>query len=222
VIKLWSPLKRLPGTTLEQFAAHWRTIHREHALKLVPPGYMQGYVQNHRVPEAVPGLEAPGDGCPEVWVGTVENVIGLGNSREYREGALQDEPRFMIVPAVPTLTRTVIARGPAREPLNAGVRALFFLPPSARTTRSVVEWIDPRPWLMPGATPVRFERDRSLTAAEAQGIESQFGGIESSWWPDTAAFQAAWRAHAAPAAAQAGVAAMLVKELIVVTPQSWG
>ena len=37
-----------PDLALEEFSRHWRTVHRELALRLVAPGIMRGYVQNHR------------------------------------------------------------------------------------------------------------------------------------------------------------------------------
>jgi EthD domain len=221
VIKLWSPLKRRPELTLEQFAQHWRTIHRELALRLVPPGYMQGYVQNHRLPDPVPGLRAPGDGCPEVWVGPVENVVALGNSPEYREGALLDEPKFMMGNAVPTITRTRVAQGTPRVQLGNSVKAMFFLPPSVLETRDDADWIEHGSWMLPGSTPQRLERERSLTATEALGIASEYGGIESTWWPSVQALQDAWLTHAPSADVLEGVDAMLVRELIVVPPAEW-
>lgn len=31
-------LNRSPDLTLAQFAQHWRTVHRDHSLKLIAPG----------------------------------------------------------------------------------------------------------------------------------------------------------------------------------------
>ena len=58
MLKLYSLLQRRADLSLEDFSRHWRTVHRELALRLVAPGYMRGYVQNHRRETALPGVAA--------------------------------------------------------------------------------------------------------------------------------------------------------------------
>ena len=80
--KCTATLKRRPDFDLEAFSQHWRTVHRELALRLVPPGIMRGYVQNHRIEPSLGTLQAPGDGAPEVWVDSPQEVLRLATSPE--------------------------------------------------------------------------------------------------------------------------------------------
>ena len=95
MLKLYGLLQRRPDLSLEEFSHHWRTVHRELALRLVPPGIMRGYVQNHRRDVDLVGQPAPADGCPEVWIDDVESLTRLATSPEYLEGAGPDEANFM-------------------------------------------------------------------------------------------------------------------------------
>jgi hypothetical protein len=207
MLKLYGLLTRRGDLDLEAFRAHWRGPHRDLALRLVAPGIMRGYVQNHRVDRPLTDATTPADGCPELWVDDLAAVQRLGTCPEYLEGAYLDEPNFMDGRAVTSLARLVHAAGRPRAP--GTVRLLRFLP--AGPPR---DWTSPAPWELAGALPVGLERERCLTEEEL-GAPVPYAAIESSWWPDETAARAAW---ALGGTAVRGQHALLVRELVVVPP----
>lgn len=225
MIKLFGLLQRRRDLTLEQFSRHWSTVHRELALRLVAPGIMRGYVQNHRVPEPVPGLDAPVDGSPEVWIDGPHILQRLATAPEYLEGAYPDERNFMEGDSGAMVTRTTACHGAARERTTSGAKVMCYFPAQVASDPAITaaRWQSASPWLLPGASPLRLEREQALTGEAAGGVAPRFGAIEASWWPDAATFLALWRQRPADAAARAredGVRAMFVRELIVVPPSA--
>lgn len=226
-IKLLSLLTRRHDLSLDQFSQHWRTIHKDLALRLVEPGFMLGYVQNHRRPHPIEGVEPPADGAPEVWIPDTTTLQALGSSPAYLEGAYVDEPEFMVTPPVTLVTEeTVVQEGPGREEAANLVKTLFVYRRAAGLSQEDFsrQWRDtPHPLTMPAAEPLRITR---LTAVEDpdQGLErSAYDGVECCWWPDIETFEAAW-AKRNPGEATALVerdtmAGMIVREEPVLWPR---
>lgn len=225
MIKLFGLLRRRHDLSLEQFSRHWSTVHRELALRLVAPGIMRGYVQNHREPVAVPGLDAPVDGSPEVWIDGPHILERLATAPAYLEGAYPDERNFMEGDSDAMMTRTVFGRGIERERTTPGAKVMFYFPQQVATDPRITSarWQSDSPWLLPGSSPLRLEREQALTGDAAGGITPRFGAIEASWWPDVETFLERWQKRPADAESRAhedGVRAMFVRELIVLAPDA--
>lgn len=222
MLKLYGLLERRSDLTLAQFSEHWRTVHRELALRLVAPGIMRAYVQNHRRPEPVPGAMPPADGCPEVWIDSVDTLAKLATAPEYLEGAYPDEANFMEGPSTGVLTCTEATHGVARADAARLLKAMFFFRNSSDPwTPALAAWQTTASWLMPEARPVRLERDRCVPLGPGERIEP-YAAIESTWWPDVAAFERAWahRVTNLPWAGAFSIDAMLVEEVVVLLPAS--
>lgn len=211
MMKLISLLDRRPDLDLAAFSQYWRTTHRELALRLVAPGIMRAYVQNHRIDLLPEGMVAVGDGCPEVWVDDAGAVARLRDCREYLEGAALDEPNFMSGGARMTITRTrTVIAGPGRAALAGRVKLMLFLGddvpvPGITEDRGCV--------LMPDAQPLRVERDIVVTDWPDSLAPPCCRHVESSWWPDAATLENAWKQ-----AAGKGVHALVVQEEVVLPP----
>jgi hypothetical protein len=220
MIKLFGLLMRRDDLTLEQFSRHWRTVHRELALRLVAPGIMRGYVQNHRRPGVViPGMRAPCDGSPEVWLDSPEMLGRLASSPEYLEGAGPDEPNFMQGGAANCLTETVTTAGEVRASVASRVKAMvFFRRGSPLPEPGAPGWSATRSWLMPHATPLRFERERCLTGFD-NIASAPYAAIEATWWPDQQSLEAAWLRRITTGPAW-DYDAMVVEDLQVLLPNS--
>lgn len=197
MLKLNSVISRRKDLDLAAFSAHWRSTHRELALRLVPPGIMQGYVQNHRQPEGLDGLAVAGDGVPEVWVERAEDILRLGTCPEYMEGAYLDEPNFMEGRAQNVISELSVihAEGTRQEVAGKPKLMLFF---TRRPDVSPEEFAqlatDPRALLMPDANPLRLERQMAAQNLP-EPLTSVYDAVECSWWPDMASLRAAWAAR---------------------------
>ncbi|HLY54692.1 MAG TPA: EthD domain-containing protein [Stellaceae bacterium] len=223
-IKLFGLLDRRRGTDLAAFSQHWRTVHREEALKLVAPGYMRAYVQNHQIEHPAIGPRAATGGAPEVWLDSVDAVAGLATCPEYLEGAHIDEPNFMEGPSRGIVTReTVIIDGPGRIAASGLAKLMVFVKRAAGVSpESFAAWTRiGRPLLVPGM-PLRLSRDIALDPTQGWGGEQTYDGVESSWWPDVDAAVAAWSrgSSADPQGLidEASVTVMLVREEPVLWP----
>src|SRR3954447_25408975 len=127
MIKLFGLIAKRPDLTDEQFHAHWRTTHKEHALRI---GALRGYVQSHRVRVAVPGVaSAPYEGIAEVWLDDVAAALGLADDPDYTENAKLDEPNFSDVDrhGVIVAAEQVVKAGPPVAQDDAGVKLMLLL-----------------------------------------------------------------------------------------------
>jgi EthD domain len=226
MLKLTALIARRPDLTLERFSQHWRTVHRALALRLVPTGIMRGYVQNHRRPEAISGLEAPADGSPELWVPSVEHVRRLGTCPEYLEGAWLDEPNFMNGRAASVIgTETTDVDEPARPQVSSCVKMMLFARRIPGLTveqfRQAVAERYRGSWVG-----VRARRHSYELAVE---LPADMGGcpydlVASSWWPDIGTCAAGWerfdRKRAADFIDLTSLAGMLVREEPVFWPEA--
>lgn len=211
MMKLISLLDRRPGLDLAGFSHYWRTTHRELALRLVAPGIMRAYVQNHRLAWLPDGMVAAGDGCPEVWVDDAAAVARLRDCPEYLQGAALDEANFMSGGARMTITRTrTVTAGPGRAALAGQVKLMLFLAddiavPDAGADHGCV--------LMPGARPLRLERDIAVTDWPDSLAPPCCRHVESSWWPSLEALEQAWSQVSGK-----GVQGIVVREEVAIAP----
>jgi EthD domain len=202
-LKLIGLLSRRPDLTLAQFSHHWRTRHRNLSLRLIAPGIMSGYIQNHRRPDAdpIPGLPLAGDGFPELWTEGEDVLARLGASSEYLEGAYLDEPNFMDGRSQALLAREiVIDDGPGRVAAPTLVKAMLFFKravdvPFENFARAWERTL--HPILMPAAKPIRLTRQLAIKlpgdpGATYQGVQT-YAGQEASYWPDIPSFLATWK-----------------------------
>src|SRR5262245_17203236 len=162
MLKLYGLIQRRADLTLAEFSRHWRTVHRELALRLVAPGIMRGYVQNHRLPIDLPGAPCPADSCPEVWLDRLEDLERLATSREYLEGAGPDEPNFMTGASVPCLGRPRYAAGVERTALSGRCKVMLFYATAPGGASDDASISFERPWSISNGTPLRLERDLCL------------------------------------------------------------
>ncbi len=204
-LKLFGLLKRRSDRTLAQFAHHWRTRHRDLSLLLIAPGIMEGYVQNHRIAEGgeIPGLALAGDGFPELWTHGRDLLARLATAREYLEGAYLDEPNLMEGrPEALLASEHVIDDGIGRLASALHIKAMIFFRRAKGTDRERfnTEFLRPRrPLLLSdaGLTPTRLTRHLSIELPEKETDKTyeavqNYDAIEASYWPNAAAFHAAW------------------------------
>lgn len=225
MLKLNSIISRRKDLDLAAFSQHWRTVHRELALRLVAPGIMRGYVQNHRQEEGLEDLPIVGDGVPELWVTMAEDIIRLGTCPEYMEGAYLDEPNFMEGRAENVISELTLIAGPQDRKAAAGLPKLMLFTKRHEGVNDAdfAAWCDaPRPLLMPDASPVRLERQLAV-AKLPEGLTSAYDMVECSWWPDMEALRAAWKARSTENAARfidvSALAGLVVREEPVLWPE---
>ena len=213
MLKLYGLIQRRPDLSLDEFSRHWRTVHRELALRLVAPGYMRGYVQNHRRELDLPGVAKPAfDGCPELWIERLESLEELATSPEYLEGAGPDEANFMSGASKSCIAEPRFACGLAREAAGDCKVLMFY----EHEVDGATPWSFQCPWSLPEVGALRIERDVCMAVP---GLE-HYSAVESSWWRDLRSFGDAWQ-DAAPRLRQrvpAPAMVLPVTELIVFLP----
>lgn len=224
-LKVVSFLNRRADYSLPAFSEYWRTIHREHALKLVEAGFIQGYVQNHAVAAELEGLPAMADGSPELWIDALDTLERLVGSREYQEGAGPDEANFVTPPVLACVTHERVVHE-AQEP-SAMPGAIKLILVVRRDQQASAADFRER-WLRGDSGPLLAGRPLRLTrqaVVETDGFDA-FDGVECSWWPDLETLREAWLRRE-PAASRALVASdslrgLLVREEVVVSPSRPG
>lgn len=189
MLKVMGLLQRRPEMQLDAFRLHWRTTHRDLALRLAHAGIIRAYVQNHRLAIDVEGLEPFADGVPELWFDDIHSIDRMRDSPAYREGAFHDGPRFMDVEHYDSLlldTEPEIAAPPRTE--CAGLlKAMFILESAApqdieETHRSMI---------MGEISPVRLSYHRASSETAAISVRPCVA-VETSWWKDLPSFLEAW------------------------------
>lgn len=201
-VKLIGLLRRRPDLTLAEFSQHWGTVHRDLSLRLIAPGIMRAYQQNHRIDADIAGLDPVCDGSPELWTSGPAALAQLGTAPEYLEGAYLDEPNFMDGRSQALLAHEhVVDEGPGRAVTTTMVKAMVFVRRAPDLSLAhFTEWAgQARPFLFPdGPTPVRLTRHLAIDIAALgaagdafKGVQS-YDGVEASYWPDLDTFRAAW------------------------------
>jgi uncharacterized protein (TIGR02118 family) len=193
MIKMYALLPRRPDVSVERFHEHWRTVHREHALKI---DRIRRYTQAHRIRPGLPGVpEAPWDGVPEVWFDDRASALAQRSDPQYVEHAHRDEPNFVDVPRIRRLLaehRVVGGLGDGKTKMMLFVRRAPALDPAA----FAAAW-----WALGEtlATPVRAT-GVALAVALSHPAPAYDAVAELSW-PDEAAARAGWAGASSPAGA---------------------
>ena len=201
-------IRRRDDFDFAAFSRHWRTTHRDHALKL--DRWLKAYVQNHLRPGPIADMQRPADGCPVLWVDRFEDMVDLAASEAFRTGAFLDEPLFMEgrSSGLPVEEHVIAAPDPAGT-----VKAMLFL--------RLRDRLVPAPAiLVPRAC--GYIRNIALTR---DGLDQAFAFdlVDELWWRNVADYDADRPALAALAEAAwidaAGSRAALVDELVVIPPR---
>lgn len=206
-MKIIGFIRRRPDFTFAEFSHHWRTDHREHALKL--DRWLKGYKQAHLLPGPIPDMQRPADGCPILWVNRAEDLVELAASREFLDGAGLDEPRFMEGRSSGLAVEEQILIPP---PLHHAKKLMLFLGLAPGTAVG-----DTSAWSTKHAS--GHVRNHALTH---DGIDPAiaFDRVDEIWWPDEAAYEAD-RLASFPlniAIDPVRCRAALVEELVVIPP----
>lgn len=193
MIKTFGMLHKRGDISQDQFHAHWRGPHADHAVKLVP--VMRRYVQNHRAPKPYPDFEPPADGCPEVWLDDLAAAHRLTTMPEYMTGAFIDEPAFMRVRSEGVLVaERVVIEGPEMAKDAALTKALFFLKRRQPMSRQAFLdfWLGHETPVLVGAQhALRWVKSPTLPELYEDG-EPLYDGVEELWW----ASEADWKKDA--------------------------
>lgn len=223
-VKSFGMLHKRADISQEQFHAHWRGPHAVHAVKLRPR--MRRYVQNHNAATPVSGFKPPADGCPEVWLDSLEDAVLLTQMPEYLEGAYIDEPNFMRVRSSGVaVTETVIKEGPKIKKDEALLKVLFFLKRNPMLTAEQFHeaWMsEETPLLKSAKHLLRFVKSPTVPETFVDG-DAMYDGVEELWWKNEAAFKKDSRPSLSEAEREAlldmnATTAMLVDENRVVWP----
>lgn len=218
-LKVITLIKKRADLSQSDFSNHWRTVHRQLALRLVAAGCFHGYIQNHRLDIEIAGWESVADGAPELWIDHPTDLQRLQASEEYRQGAKPDEANFMTLPSTSLVGREKVLIDTPFSPLpDQPIKVMLIV---RRATTLAPDdfanlWLHGNaPYLMPGATPLRLTRHAALP-----GTSSDFDGVESSWWPSLEHFMRQWadRRPANPNVTTNSVEGLLAREEWVVRP----
>lgn len=194
-IKLVGVLKRRDDLSLEQFSRHWLEVHGPLALRITR---FYQYVQNHRLPIPLAGLEPPADGLPFVWVRSLADGVGIASDPAYMTGAMPDEANFIggAVGGAVVSERTLIAapaRFAASDRLPKALVTFRRRPDlSPEAFRAAFEAAG-RPWFCPADGLLQCVRSTVLPGYYDLA-EPAVDAIEELWWADE---QGAARAAAA-------------------------
>lgn len=98
-------LRRLPGTSAEEFSRYWREEHAELFRRYAAVLGVRRYTQSHRVPGAMTealrshrGAPDGFDGVAEVWfddLGSLLAAVSSEGGRAAGEALIEDERRFV-------------------------------------------------------------------------------------------------------------------------------
>lgn len=173
MLKVMGLIRRRGDLPPDVFRLHWRTIHRGLALRLAEAGIMRGYVQNHALDIPVPGLRRIADGVPELWFDDVASFRAMRGHPAHAEGVFHDEPHFMETEGYRSLwLEEETASGLPRRDCVGLLKAILLLPEGDEGL---------------GGAPLRVARQDVL------GPDGASGWVQTSWWPDLGAFNAAWQ-----------------------------
>lgn len=211
-------LPRRPDIPAEHFHEHWRTVHRELALRITTT---RRYVQLHRTGDALPGFPpAEVDGVAETWVDDLDTLLARRHDPAYVEHAGRDEPAFIDVPRIRRLRVAEDVRRPGAPigPRTPLVKGVIFLTGTGDDFGPwfASAWLEAVAALLPGV--VREVQCTPLVAGD-------YDGVTELWWRNEAHLAAdgpALRALAAEASVgpvDLGASASLVgTELRVIWP----
>lgn len=182
MIKFYALLTRRSDLTHEQFSEHWRTVHRELAVKI---RRTRRYAQSHGIEAGLAGLK-PGawDGVAEVWLDDL--AAASRSDPDLERYAKPDEPNFLASDGIQQLStehRLLI------PPPEGGVKALVFA--HRRDSSSELS----QRWWEVAATLFRVCDDLSGVAAAVALPEAEGGPYDcvlELWWPEIEMLRADW------------------------------
>lgn len=189
MIKMFGMLNKRSDISQKKFHAHWKGPHAVHALTLVP--IMRRYVQNHKAAKPYPGMNAPCDGSPEVWVSSMETAGQLNAIPEYLNGAFIDEPNFMRERSAGVMvSEHVIVEGEPFGKKDKLTKVLYFLKrnPALNAEQFREQWMAHEgPLFVKQGNVRRFVKSPTVPETYADG-EALYDGVEEIWWDTEAAF----------------------------------
>ena len=189
--KVFALLSRRPDVSAERFHEHWRTVHREHALRI---RRLRGYVQAHRIDPDLPGLPAaPYEGIAQVWFDDVHSALAQRDDPDYLRYAKLDEPEFI---DTATISRIVanqeMVAGTADD---SGVKAMILIGGADKAPDALAA--DAKAFgnrlseLCPHASGVGLAI--ALPPSSPAG-PSPYDAVAEIWWDARAAQEADWAA----------------------------
>jgi uncharacterized protein (TIGR02118 family) len=184
VIKVYSMLGRRPDLDHAQFCEHWRTTHRELAVRI---RRTRRYAQAHGLERGLEGLEQPSyDGVAEVWLDSV--AAASRSDPDLERYAKPDEPNFM---SADGLLQVITEQRQLSDSAEGGVKALICV---RRKADLEPDEFDRRWWALVGGLSEGCGGLTGLAAAVASTAAGPqpFDGIAEIWWPDLAACSEAW------------------------------
>ncbi|MGE0823927.1 MAG: EthD family reductase [Candidatus Binatia bacterium] len=184
-------MRRKPGLSRAECQRHWREIHAPLAQRI--PG-MRRYVQSHVI--AAANEETPYDGAAEIWVNDETAATTVFQSKEYKEGAYLDEPKFVDIKSalrLQTEDRMIFAGAPMSK-TEGLVKRMSFIKRKPGMSREEFScyWQDvhgPIASKLPGLR--RYLQCHTLPSMYANG-EPPFDGVAQVWFTDTAALDKAF------------------------------
>jgi uncharacterized protein (TIGR02118 family) len=232
MLKVFSLVPKKPGISDGQFLRHWRDVYAPMVLPI--PG-VRRYVQNHRLPQSVPGIPSPPyEGVSETWFDNLE-AFSAAQRSEYREALRRDEPNFIDTTSdrIALFTReNVVLAGPEMAKDTPVVKLLGLA--KRKPGMSVAEFQDywrarHAPLVLRTPHLLRYVQGHVLPELYELSTPPAYDGVTELWWSDLAKFQEAWASpemreqrNDACHLFDAGSTMMLVEEVRVIWPQPGG
>jgi hypothetical protein len=203
-VKVFDPFARRPGSSLDEFSAHWTEKHAEIARTQIPE--IRHYVQSHRLERKPAALGAPFgdpscDGSSETWYDSPDGFQSMLPGKGVA-ALMVDEPNFidLSLPRSPVMTHENPIDAGRFDPTLHGVKALLFFRRAADTeveqlhaaliaeaaaalgravgaTRQVV------------CTTIPESYGTFIPNEEVEAASRPYDAVLELWWPDAAALE---------------------------------
>ena len=186
MIKFYAMLTRRADLTHERFSEHWRTVHRELAVKI---RRTRRYAQSHGIEERLAGLRsAAWDGVAEVWLDDL--AAASRSDPDLERYAKPDEPNFLAPDGIPQICaehRVVV------PPPEDGVKALVFGDRRDPST-DLERW-----WEAAASIGDLCDDPAGLAAAVAlpEAGPAPHDAVLELWWRDLPALRTDWERNGA-------------------------
>ena len=186
MFKFYAMLTRRADLTHERFSEHWRTVHRELAVKI---RRTRRYAQSHGIEERLAGLRsAAWDGVAEVWLDDL--AAASRSDPDLERYAKPDEPNFLAPDGIPQICaehRVVV------PPPEDGVKALVFGDRRDPST-DLERW-----WEAAASIGDLCDDPAGLAAAVAlpEAGPAPHDAVLELWWRDLPALRTDWERNGA-------------------------
>ena len=186
MIKFYAMLTRRADLTHERFSEHWRTVHRELAVKI---RRTRRYAQSHGIEERLAGLRsAAWDGVAEVWLDDL--AAASRSDPDLERYAKPDEPNFLAPDGIPQICaehRVVV------PPPEDGVKALVYGDRRAPSP-DLERW-----WEAAASIGDLCDDPAGLAAAVAlpEAGPAPHDAVLELWWRDLPALRTDWERNGA-------------------------